>query len=102
MNRTSFGAIASVAYKEFLHIVRDRRVLVLLLVLPPVFTLVFGHAFEVGEPTNVPALLINHDETPRTQRLVELLMASKTFTWKTPSPKARGEADLLGHGVQIA
>ena len=39
MNRGSFSAIASVAYKEFLHIYRDRRVLILLLILPPVFTL---------------------------------------------------------------
>ncbi|MBA3386738.1 MAG: ABC transporter permease, partial [Chthoniobacterales bacterium] len=42
MNRTSFAAIASVARKEFLHIFRDRRVLILLVVLPPIFTLVFG------------------------------------------------------------
>ena len=58
MNRGSFSAIASVAYKEFLHIYRDRRVLILLLILPPVFTLVFGHAFEAGEMTNVPALRV--------------------------------------------
>ena len=45
MNRGSLSAIASVAYKEFLHIYRDRRVLTLLLILPPVFTLVFGHYF---------------------------------------------------------
>ena len=55
------------AYKEFLHIYRDRRVLILLLILPPVFTLVFGHAFEAGEMTNVPALLINADKTPRSR-----------------------------------
>ena len=102
MNRSSFGAIASVAYKEFLHIVRDRRVLLLLLVLPPVFTLIFGHAFEVGEPTNVPAILFNQDETPRTQRFIDVLQTNKTFTWKTPAATAAGERDLLGHGVQMA
>ena len=30
---------------------------------------VFGHAFEAGEMTNVPALLINRDETPRSATL---------------------------------
>lgn len=100
MNRSSFAAIASVAYKEFLHIVRDRRVLILLLVLPPVFTLVFGHAFEVGEPTGVPAILVNRDDTPQTQRFVESLQTNKTFVWKTLT--ARGEDDLLGNGVQLA
>ena len=44
--RLNPGAVASVARKEFLHIWRDRRILVLLVLLPPVFTLIFGHAFE--------------------------------------------------------
>src|SRR4051812_27631921 len=97
MNRQSISAILSVAYKEFLHIVRDRRVLILLLILPPVFTVVFGHAFEVGEPTNVPALLINQDNTERTQRFVDLIRSSKTFVWRDATANP---ADLLGNGVQ--
>ncbi|PYL78353.1 MAG: hypothetical protein DMF27_04155, partial [Verrucomicrobia bacterium] len=55
MNSSSLHAIASVAYKEFLHIYRDRRVLLLLLILPPLFTLLFGHAFETSEISDVPA-----------------------------------------------
>src|SRR5437899_10781976 len=86
MNRRSLSAIASVAYKEFLHILRDRRVLVLLLILPPVFTIVFGHAFEVGEPKNVPAMLINQDNTERTQRFVDLIRTSNTFIWHDDAP----------------
>ena len=70
MRSMSFRAIASVAYKEFLHIYRDRRVLVLLIVLPPLFTLIFGHAFEKNELTDVPALLINRDNTPAAQRFI--------------------------------
>ena len=100
MNRSSLSAIASVAYKEFLHIYRDRRVLLLLLILPPAFTLVFGHAFEAHEMTNVPALLINRDLTPRAERFMELILANKTFAWQTQSPSVTGEDDLLAHGVQ--
>ncbi|MDP9003566.1 MAG: ABC transporter permease [Verrucomicrobiota bacterium] len=102
MKRGSFSAIASVAYKEFLHIFRDRRVLVLLLILPPVFTLVFGHAFEAGEMTNVPAMLINRDGTPASQSFVDLLLKNKTFGWRIQPPTMTGEEDLLGHGVQAA
>ena len=102
MKRGSFSAIASVAYKEFLHIFRDRRVLVLLLILPPVFTLVFGHAFEAGEMTNVPAMLINRDGTPASQSFVDLLLKNKTFEWRVQPPTITGEEDLLGHGVQAA
>src|SRR6476660_6899283 len=102
MNHQSFRAILSVAYKEFLHIYRDRRVLILLLILPPVFTLVFGHAFEAGEMTNVPALLINRDQTERAERFMELILGNKTFAWQTQPPSISNEADLLGHGVQAA
>lgn len=102
MNRDSFSAIASVAYKEFLHIYRDRRVLILLLILPPVFTLVFGHAFESGERTDVPAIFVNQDATPRTERFVELLRANKTFAWREHAPGQGNESDLLGQGVRAA
>ena len=100
MKRRSLSAIASVAYKEFLHIFRDRRVLVLLLILPPVFTLVFGHAFEAGEMQNVPAMLINRDGTDRAERFMDLILANKTFAWQTQPPSVTDEADLLRHRVQ--
>lgn len=102
MNRGSLSAIASVAYKEFLHIYRDRRVLILLLILPPVFTLVFGHAFEAGEMTDVPAVLIDRDGTPRAQRFIDLVLKNKTFHWRTQPATVTGEEDLLGHHVQAA
>jgi ABC-type multidrug transport system permease subunit len=102
MNRRSISAILSVAYKEFLHIYRDRRVLILLLILPPVFTLVFGHAFEAGEMKEVPALLINRDGTDRAERFMTLVLANKTFAWQTQPPSMTTEEDLLGHGVQAA
>ena len=99
MNGTSLSAIASVAYKEFLHILRDRRVLVLLIILPPIFTLIFGHAFEASEMTNVPALLIDRDGTPRTQRFVDIVAKNKTFRWRKLPPEITDEADLLKHRV---
>src|SRR5438552_17187784 len=102
MKRISLRAVASVARKEFLHIIRDRRVLVLLLILPPLFTLIFGYAFEIGEPTDVPALLINRDQTERTQRFVDLVLKYKTFTRKNASPAVTNESDLVGRHVQAA
>lgn len=98
----SLSAIASVAYKEFLHIYRDKRVLVLLLVLPPFFTLMFGHAFENTERTAVPTLLVNRDATERTQRFLDVAMKNKTFAWNIASADITNESDLLGRGVQGA
>ena len=102
MKRLSFTAIKSVAYKEFLHIYRDRRVLILLVLLPPLFTLLFGHAFETSEISDVPAILINRDVSERTQRFVDIVLKSKTFRWRQASPDIANESDLLGHGVRAA
>ena len=65
----SLRAIASVAVKEFLHIWRDRRIVVLILLLPPLFTLLFGYAFEVGELSHVPTLLRDDDQSDASRRL---------------------------------
>lgn len=102
MKWLSLEATASVAYKEFLHIYRDRRVLLLVLTLPPLFTLLFGHAFETGELTGVPSLLIDRDNTPRAQEFIEIISKNKTFHWRRGSPATKNESDLLGHGVRAA
>jgi ABC-2 type transport system permease protein len=100
MKWPSLRAIASVAYKEFLHIYRDRRVLLLVLILPPMFTLLFGHAFETSELTGVKSLLIDRDNTARTQQLIDILLKNKTFAWQRGSPDTKNESDLLDHWVR--
>ncbi len=102
MKLPSLGAISSVAYKEFLHIYRDRRILILLLILPPFFTLIFGHAFEADQMTDVPASLVNRDDTPRTQRFVAIALKNKTFAWKRGAAAQLDDTDLLGHHVRGA
>jgi ABC-type multidrug transport system permease subunit len=96
----SLSAISSVAYKEFLHIYRDRRVLLLLLILPPLFTLLFGHAFETSEISDIPGLLVDRDHTERTQRFVDIILKNKTFRWRQAMPDLANESDLLGNGVK--
>ena len=102
MKWLSFEATASVAYKEFLHILRDRRVLLLVLTLPPLFTLLFGHAFETSELIGVRSLLIDRDNTPRAQEFVDIISKNKTFQWRYGLPDTKDEPDLLAEGVQAA
>jgi ABC-2 type transport system permease protein len=102
MKWLSFEATASVAYKEFLHILRDRRVLLLVLTLPPLFTLLFGHAFETSELTGIKSLLIDNDSTPRSREFVDIIGKNKTFDWQRGSPDTKNPSDLLSHGVQAA
>ena len=102
MKSPALTAITSVAYKEFLHIYRDRRILILLLVLPPLFTIIFGHAFENTELTGVPALLIDRDQTPRSARVIDIISKDKTFHWRVPPPDFHDEANLVGNGVKAS
>ena len=97
----SLQAIRSVAVKEFIHIYRDWRILVLLLILPPVFTLIFGHAFEATGSSEVPALLENRDQSPQSDQFLRQLIAEKTFQWKM-AKKISGRPDLLREHVQAA
>jgi ABC-2 type transport system permease protein len=98
--RNVIQAISSVAYKEFIHIYRDWRILVLLLIFPPVFTVIFGHAFELTKSSDVPALLEDADHTPASQRFVDQLITNRTFKWKLAT--TGGQPDLLKEGVYAA
>ena len=89
------------AVKEFIHIYRDWRILVLLLILPPVFTLIFGHAFETTGSSNVPALLENRDRSPQSDEFVRQLVTETTFKWKM-AQKIGGRPDLLQEHVRAA
>ncbi len=99
--RSSLQAIKSVAMKEFIHIYRDWRILVLLLILPPVFTMIFGHAFETTGSSHVPALLENRDHSPASEEFVRQLKTETTFNWKVGT-KISGHPDLLQNQVQAA
>jgi ABC-2 type transport system permease protein len=94
-----FRSTASVAKKEFLHILRDWRVLVLILSLPPLFTLLLGHAFETTAVTDTPALLRDADQSEQSHKLVERLRANKMFAWREQPATAPANASLLRAGV---
>ena len=95
-------AIASVARKEFIHILRDWRILILIFTLPPAFTLLLGHAFEVTELTDAPAFLFDADRSEQSEKLVEKLRESATFAWRDSSQTTVEGIDLLKAGVQAA
>ena len=100
--KASLNAIVSVAYKEFLHVLRDRRVVALIIILPPFFTLLFGHAFEASELTNVPAILQDDDKSADSGKFIELLSKKDKFAWKIRPAGSTPKPDLLREGVQGA
>jgi len=92
---------ASVAKKEFLHILRDWRVLVLILSLPPAFTLLLGHAFENTASTDTPVVLRDSDQSEQSRALIDKLKADKTFAWREIAPETPGTINLLKAGVMM-
>ena len=96
---SSLRSVSSVARKEFLHIVRDRRVLILIILLPPAFTILLGHAFEETATTDAPALLRDSDQSAESGQLVERLHASKTFAWREWPGLVNEPVNLLEAGV---
>ena len=94
--------IGSVAYKEFLHIYRDKRILILILLLPPLMTLMFGHAFEQNTLTNAPTLLQDRDQSPQSRKFVEIISGNKTFAWRKQQGPPFADPDLLRNHAQAA
>jgi len=58
------AVILHVARKEFLQILRDRRSLVLILVMPILLTFLFGKALETGDLRSIPSAILNEDDSP--------------------------------------
>jgi len=58
------AVIGHVARKETLQILRDRRTLILILVMPILLTFLFGKALETGELRNIPLVILNQDGSP--------------------------------------
>jgi ABC-2 type transport system permease protein len=126
----SLKAILTIAYKEFVHVWRDRRVLLLILVLPPCFTLLFGHAFEGSAVRDVATMFMDADHTGESQRFADFLHGKNvldalvegsdnpdkvrkdiddllqnlkdTFTWRKWVGSPKGPIELIQNGVDAA
>src|SRR5512134_1453622 len=64
------SVIGHVAKKELRQFQRDRRSLVLILVMPILLTVLFGKALETGELRNIPLAILNLDGSPESNVIV--------------------------------
>jgi ABC-2 type transport system permease protein len=64
------AVIGHMARKEIRQILRDRRSLVLILVMPIVLTFLFGKALETGELRQIPSVVLNLDGSPESNIIV--------------------------------
>jgi len=82
----------AVAKKEFLHILRDVRSLILALAMPMMLLLLFGYALSL-DVDEIPTIVWDMDKTPQSRELVEQFRASRFFKilGQTESYSAIGE-----------
>lgn len=76
----AMGIFISLIKKEAVHIVRDRRTMVITLVMPVMLLLLFGFAISTAvNDVRVVAVVDRH--TPQTREILERLHADSYFTF---------------------
>ena len=68
----------AMARKEFLHIVRDPRSLLMALALPLLMILLFGYALTL-DVDRIPTLIFDRDGTPESRELISRFQGSRYF-----------------------
>lgn len=71
--------IRHLAFKEFLHLWRDRRTLVFLLLMPSVLTVLFGYAIGNPKVTAIRTRVLDRDGGRLADEYIEAIEASITF-----------------------
>ena len=64
------AVVSHVARKELRQLLRDRRSLILILVMPILLTFLFGKALETGDLRGIPAAVLNEDGSPESNKIV--------------------------------
>ncbi len=75
---TSFTRISAMTRKEFIHLLRDRRTLAVVLVMPVLQMLLFAYAISF-DVKNVSTVIIDTDQTPASQAYVRSYASSDFF-----------------------
>jgi len=74
----NFRRTRAVARKEFLHILRDPRSLVMALALPFLMILLFGYALTL-DVDRIPTMVLDRSRTPESRELISRFQGSRYF-----------------------
>jgi ABC-2 type transport system permease protein len=81
----AFTRIAAIARKEFIHIFRDPRMLVAVLILPAVQLLLFAYAINF-DVKHVPTVIVDQDRTTASRQYIATYAASDFFDVRAQVP----------------
>ncbi len=87
-----------VARKEAYQILRDRRSLLLILVVPILLTFLFGKALETGELRQIPSVILNQDGSPESNVIVTAFSTYDEVRIQGEVATLQEAQDLLAQG----
>lgn len=73
------SAVFPIMRKEFIHIVRDTRTLIIVFILPVVMLLLYGSSLKL-DIKNIPFVVMDLDNKPQSQALINKFIGSRFFT----------------------
>ncbi|MBI2000304.1 MAG: ABC transporter permease, partial [candidate division NC10 bacterium] len=92
------AVVGHVARKETRQILRDRRSLLLILVMPILLTFLFGKALETGELRQIPSVILNQDGSPESNVIVTAFSTYDEVQLQGEVATLQEAQDLLAQG----
>jgi ABC-2 type transport system permease protein len=93
----TFRKVNAVARKEFYHLIRDFRSLVLAFLIPLLLILLFGFALSL-DVDSIGVVVVDHDQTELSRDFVDRVNASDYFNVILYLPTAAAAIKYLDHG----
>ena len=92
------AVVGHVARKELRQILRDRRSLVLILVMPIILTFLFGKALETSELGHIPSVILNLDGSSESNRIASAFRTYDEVLIEREVSTLTEAQDLLARG----
>lgn len=93
----SYRRFRAIARKEFLHILRDPRSLIISLALPIIMLLIFGYALSL-DVDRIPAAVLDLDQTPASRDLISSFDGSRYFELQSSANSQRDISQRIDSG----
>ncbi len=92
------SVIIHMSLKELRQILRDRRTLILILVMPILLTFLFGKALETGELRQIPSVILNLDGSPESNVIATAFSTYDEVDIRREVHSLKEAQDLMAQG----
>jgi len=90
--------IRAIAFKEIIHILRDRRTLMLIILMPMMQLMIYGYGINT-DVKHLPTYVYDQDRTYLSRRLIDAFTQSDYFTVKTQASSLSQVYSALDKGL---